>query len=83
MQNNAVFHKHQPNKRNEDNPPPLKTEKGEIGDITLLTTFNVNEDVLYQDYTSKFPEEGGNENIGQWYGRAKDHGDRMCIWILT
>ena len=65
MQNNAVFHKHQPNKRNEDNPPPLKTEKGEIGDITLLITFHFNEDVLYQEYTSNPSKEKGNEKVGR------------------
>ena len=35
---------------NEDNLPPMTASKGGIGDITLLTTFYFNEDVLYQEY---------------------------------
>ena len=74
---------HRANCSNEDNIPPLTKAKEEIGDITLLTEFCFNEDILYQDYNHKFPVEGGNEKPGKWYGRALNHGDGMCSWILT
>ena len=48
MQHTTDVHNHQANKRDEDKPPPLTAEKGETGDITILTTYNFNEDVLYQ-----------------------------------
>ena len=75
------FQNHGANKGNEDILPLLIAAKGEIGYITLLTTFHFNQDVLYQEYTSKFPKEGGNEKFGQWYGRSKYHGDGMCIFF--
>lgn len=83
MCHTADLHNHRANSSNEDNIPPLTKAKGEIGDITLLTEFQFNEDILYQDYNYKFPVEGGNEKPGKWYGRALNHGDGMCSWILT
>jgi len=77
------LHNHRANCRNEDNIPPLTKAKGEIGDIMLLTEFRFNEDILYQDYSYKFPVEGGNEKPCKWYGRALNHRDGMCSWILT
>jgi len=49
----------------------------------FLTEVQFNEDILYQDYNYNFPVEGGNEKPGKWYGRALNHGDGMCSWILT
>jgi len=83
MCHTADLHNHRANCSNEDNIPPLTKAKEEIGDITLLTEFCFNEDILYQDYNHKFPVEGGNEKPGKWYGRALNHGDGMCSWILT
>jgi len=74
---------HRANCSNEDNIPPLTKAKGKIGDITLLTKFRFNEDILYQDYNYKFPVEGGNEKPVKWYGRALNHGNGMCSWILA
>ena len=60
MQHSAEVQNHRANKSNEYNLPPLTAAKGGIGDITLLTTFCFNYDVLYQEYTPKSPKEGGN-----------------------
>ena len=79
MQHTDDVHNHLANKRNEDNLPILPSEKGGIGDIPLLTTFNSNRDVLYQEYTSKSPKEGENEKLGQWYGLTKDHVEE-CVF---
>ena len=48
MQHTDDVKNHRANKRNKDNLPRLTAQKGGIGDITLLTTFHFNEDVLYQ-----------------------------------
>ena len=61
----------------------LTAQTGDAGYITLLRELKFNEDILYQDYNSKFPDQGGNEKLGNWYGRAPEFGDKMCSWILT
>ena len=53
MQHTADVNNHLAKQFNEDNTPKMTSEKVEIGDITILTTFHFNEDVLYQEYTSK------------------------------
>ena len=47
MCHTADLHNHRANCSNEDNIPPLTKAKGAIGDITLLTEFHFNEDILY------------------------------------
>ena len=78
MEHTADIHNHRANKKNDGHLPSMTAAKGEIGDITLLTEFLFNEEVLYQEYDYKFPEQGGNEKKGYWYGRAPNHGDAMC-----
>ena len=64
--------------------PPLTAAKGEkVGDISLLTDFHFNEKVLYQEASMEFPDVGGNEKLGWWYGWAQVYGDKMCSWILN
>ena len=60
MQHTADLHNNCANRENEDNIPPITLEKGGVGDITLLTEFHFNEDILYQEYDYKYPKEGGN-----------------------
>ena len=50
MQHTAELHNYRANRANEDNLPPLILEKGEVGNITILTEFHFNEDILYQEY---------------------------------
>ena len=83
MQHTADLHSHCANQENEDNLPPPTLEKVEVGDITLLTEFHFNEDILYQEYDYKYHEKGGNDSLGQWYGRALNHDDKHFNWILT
>ena len=57
--------------------------KGEIGGIKFFAEIHFYEDILYQDYNYKFLVEGGNEKPGKWYGRALNHENGICSWILT
>ena len=83
MQYGAGLYNYTADQNNTDQIPPITAQTGDTGDITLLTEFKFNEDILYQDYNSKFPDQGGNEKLGKWYGRAPEFGDKMCSWILT
>ena len=83
MQHTSDLHNHCANQSNEYNLLPLTLAKGEFGDITLLTEFHFNEYILYQEYDYKYTEEGGNESLGKWYGRAPNRGVKMCNWIIT
>ena len=62
--------------------PHITDAFGEVGDITLLTTFHFNEDVYYQNYAYQFPDSGGNERPGKWLGRAIGVGDNSCSNVL-
>ena len=52
-------------------------------DISLINDFNLNEEVLYQEYNTRFPDKGRNERLGRWYGREIINGDKMCSLILN
>jgi len=77
------LHSHRANYSNEDNIPPLTKAKGEVSNKTLFTEFRFNGDVLNQNNNYKFSVEGGHEKPGKWHGRALNHGEGMCSWILT
>lgn len=62
---------------------PMEHSDGFTPDISGLLKFKFWELVYYYDTTHSFPTEGGNEKLGRWMGRALDHGDGMCYWILT
>jgi hypothetical protein len=62
---------------------PIEKQTGNTPDISGLCQFRWNELVYYQIHDPKFPTQGGNEKLGRWYGRAEDHGDTMCYWILN
>ena len=62
---------------------PHELREGETPDISGLLQFQFWELVYYMDPTSSFPDTGGNEKLGRWLGRAKNHGDTMCSYILT
>ena len=83
MQYAAYLHNYTENPNNTDWIPPTTAQTGDTGDFTLLTEFKFNGDVHYQDYNSKFPDQGGNKKLRKWYGQAPEFGDKMCSWILT
>ena len=62
------LHNHRAHNNNDDFLPPLQLALGEVGDISLLTEYLFNDPIMYQDITSRFPEAGGNEKLGRWYG---------------
>ncbi|CAB9530120.1 unknown protein [Seminavis robusta] len=64
---------------------PIEKLTGQTPDISNLIKFKFWDVVLYHEPTHKFPGQavGGNERLGRWLGRALDHGDGMCSWILT
>ena len=82
MQYAAYLHNYTENPNNTDWIPPTTAQTGDTGDITLLTEFKFNGDVLYQDYNSKFPDQGENEKLGKQYGRAPEFGYKLCSQIL-
>ena len=61
---------------------PYEKSTGNTGDIAALCRFKFWDLVLYFDPSNKIPQEGGNERLGRWMGRAKNYGDGMCSWIL-
>ena len=61
---------------------PLETRDGETPDISALCQFKFWELVYYKKYNNGFPEQAGNEGLGRWIGRAPNHGDKMCYYIL-
>ena len=62
---------------------PLEARDGETPDISALCQFKFWELVYFCKHSKyDFPEEGGNEGLGHWLGRAKDYGDKMCYYIL-
>ena len=65
MQYAADLHNHTANQNNTDWIPPITAQTGDTVDITLLTEFKFNEGILYQDYNSKFPDQGENEKLGK------------------
>ena len=56
MQYAADLHNYTENPNNTDWIPPTTAQIGDTGDITLLTEFKFNGDILYQDYNLKFPD---------------------------
>ena len=50
---------------------------GETPDISGLLLFKFWETVYYHDPVDE------EDKIGRWCGRALNHGDTMCFWILT
>ena len=69
--NVADLHNHKARVNNPISIPPITDAFGEVGDITLLTTFHFNEDIYYQNYAYQFPDNGGNKRPGKWLGRAQ------------
>ena len=60
----------------------LEARDGETQDITGLLCFLFWSFVYYKDHTHSATDEGGNERLGRWMGRAKEYGDGMAYWIL-
>ena len=48
MRHTSDLQNHIENQINDDNLPPITAEKREIGNITILEDFHLNEDILYQ-----------------------------------
>ena len=78
----ADLHNHKSRVNNPISIPPITDAFGEVGDITLLTTFHFNEEIYYQNYAYQFPDVGGKERPGKWLGRAQGIGDNSCSYIL-
>ena len=49
MQHTADLHNNISNRSNEDNLPLPNSEKGGVGNITILTEYHFNENILYQE----------------------------------
>jgi hypothetical protein len=61
---------------------PLEIRDGETPDISALCQFTFWELVYNQKHTNNFPTQARNEGLGRWLGRAPNHGDKMCYFIL-
>ena len=83
MEGVADLHKYKAHKCNNNYLPPITKSKVEIGDISLLTEFSLNEEVLSQESSTRLSDRVGNEKIGRWYGQKLIHGDRNFSWILN
>ncbi len=44
----------------------------------MIDSKNISWVTLYQDYNSKFPDQGGNELLDGWYGTTPEFGDKKC-----
>ena len=61
---------------------PIEVRDGETPDISALCQFKFWELVYYQKHNTNFPSQAGTEGLGRWMGRAMNHGDKMCYYIL-
>ena len=50
--------------------------------MSLLNGFHFNEEVLYQEAITRFPDRGGNKILGRWYDGELIHGDKHFYWTL-